>query len=167
MKHTCYLSLGSNLGDRVSHLRQAVDLLKQTGRITALSSLYRTGPVGLKDNGGDFLNMALCLETNLGPLEMLRRIKTFERKMGRPERVSGPVSRVIDIDILMVDDLVLSLPDLTVPHPGMLKRAFVLVPLCEIAPRLEHPTEGALIEELLEGLQSRESIDRYPEKIEI
>jgi len=132
---TVYLALGSNLGDRHSSIRQAIDLLNITGvHITHLSTIIETEPVGGPVQG-KFLNAVLEARTKLSPRQLLSKIKAIEVKLGRVHReVDGP--REIDIDILLYDDFVMDLPELTVPHPRMLERAFVMIPLKEIAPNV-------------------------------
>ncbi|MDO8675520.1 MAG: 2-amino-4-hydroxy-6-hydroxymethyldihydropteridine diphosphokinase [Candidatus Omnitrophota bacterium] len=132
---TVYLALGSNLGDRHSSIRQAVDLLNIAGvHVRHLSTIIETEPVGGPVQG-KFLNAVLEAHTDLSPHQLLSKIKAIEVKLGRVHReVDGP--REIDIDILLYDDLVTDLPDLTIPHPRMLERAFVMDPLKEIAPHI-------------------------------
>jgi 2-amino-4-hydroxy-6-hydroxymethyldihydropteridine diphosphokinase len=129
------LGLGANLGDPAANLRRAVALLREAGlQIDAVSSLYRTKPWGVTDQP-DFVNACALARTVLDPLPLLDLIKATEQAMGRREtRRWGP--RVIDIDLLFYDDLRWSDERLTLPHPGVLERAFVLLPLAEIAPDL-------------------------------
>ena len=135
MRSTVYLALGANIGDREANMRSAVRLIDQGPCIlVAVSSLYRTKPVGVLDQP-DFLNAVVRLETEQEPDELLQLCKSIERTIGRQRTIRwGP--RVIDIDILLVDEIQLMTPELTLPHPEMLKRAFVLVPLAEIEPML-------------------------------
>ncbi len=130
-----YLALGSNLGDRHSSIRRAVDLLNIAGvHIKHLSAIIETEPVGGPVQG-KFLNAVLEAHTELSPRQLLSKIKAIEGKLGRVHReVNGP--REIDIDILLYDDFVMDLPELTIPHPRMLERAFVMGPLKEIAPHI-------------------------------
>jgi len=132
---TVYLALGSNLGDRHSSIRQAIDLLNIAGvHIKHLSTIIETEPVGGPVQG-KFLNAALEARTDLSPRQLLSKIKEIEVKLGRVHReVDGP--REIDIDILLYDDFVLDLPELTIPHPRMRERDFVMGPLKEIAPHV-------------------------------
>ncbi len=132
---TVYLALGSNLGDRHSSIRRAIDLLNIAGiHIQHLSTIIETKPVGGPVQG-QFLNAVLEAHTKLSPRQLLSKIKEIEVKLGRVHReVDGP--REIDIDILLYDDFVLGLPELTIPHPRMLERDFVMGPLKEIAPHV-------------------------------
>ncbi len=129
-----YLSLGTNLGDRRENLDTAVRLLREQIQITEISSIYETEPVGYKDQPW-FLNIVLAGETTLSPYELLAFTQGIERRMKRVKLfVNGP--RIIDVDILLYDNLRLDSETLTLPHPRMLERAFVLAPLANIAPGL-------------------------------
>ncbi|HEB65647.1 MAG TPA: 2-amino-4-hydroxy-6-hydroxymethyldihydropteridine diphosphokinase [Chloroflexi bacterium] len=134
------LSLGSNLGDRAANLETAVRALSPWVQVTVRSSVYETSPWGYTEQP-PFLNMALGGLTHLPPRRLLYRLKGIESRLGRKATFRyGP--RVIDLDILAYDDLVLETPALTIPHPRLQERAFVLVPLCEIAPAWVHPVLG-------------------------
>jgi 2-amino-4-hydroxy-6-hydroxymethyldihydropteridine diphosphokinase len=151
----CYLGLGSNLGDRARAIRESVDLIAAGGdvEVKALSSLYATKPWG-KEDQPDFVNAVAEVETSLRPEELLARAKRVEGEMGRRSRQRwGP--REIDIDLLLYGDEVVETGDLRVPHPGIEERAFVLVPLLELAPDLLHPGSGKRLAESLEQLTSR------------
>lgn len=131
-----YLGLGSNLGDRAAYLRQAVDALRRLpgSRLLRLSSLYETRPWGVTGQP-DYYNLVAELDTSLGAHELLHRALAIEAALGRVRTVRyGP--RTVDIDLLLYGDRAIDDPDLTVPHPRMLQRAFVLVPLAELAPDL-------------------------------
>ncbi len=143
-----YIGIGSNLGNREENCQKAIALLIEKNiKITKHSSLYETEPLGVKEQPG-FINMALEIETNLEPGILLRTIKEIENSMGRLEGMRwGP--RIIDLDILLYDDLILKTHDLEIPHPGIKDREFVLKPLSEIAPDKIHPIFKKSIETLL------------------
>lgn len=145
-----YLGLGSNLGDREDYLRAAIEALgKPRGtRIIATSGLYCSRPWGKLDQP-DFMNMVASIETELAPRELLRECKRIEREAGRTASERwGP--RVLDIDILLYDDLTLNSDTLTIPHPRLWQRQFVLVPLAELLPEL-HDGRGRSILEVLKS----------------
>jgi len=151
MKKLVYLSLGSNLGDRETYLREAISRLRQLGVIRQVSAFYETQPVEVPNQQGWFMNCALSLETELMPLEFLGRMLAVEKSMGRIRtEPKGP--RTIDIDIVFFGDEVLDTPELTVPHPAMHQRRFVLEPLAEIAPSAMHPVLKRTVLELLNSL---------------
>ncbi len=134
---TAYLGLGANLGDRLANLREATKLLEEGGacRVTARSSVYETKPFGVMGQP-DFLNAVIEVETSLAPQNLLSLCKSIENEMGRVRTNKwGP--RVIDIDVLLYGDATVQEDDLVVPHAEMVGRAFVLVPLAEIAPDVE------------------------------
>lgn len=153
------LSLGSNLGNKRRDLALALAALEAAGvRVTRRSAVYRTQPVDLSDQPW-FCNLAVEARSALPPSELLRVIKRIEREMGRVRsRKSGP--RPIDIDILLAGSLVIRTRALTVPHPRLEKRNFVLVPLCEIAPGAVHPVLGKTISELRRASRDRSSVRR-------
>jgi len=151
-----YLSLGSNLGDRSGNLRAAVEALRAEMPITALSSLYETDPLGVRDQPA-FLNLALVARTDRSPEDLLLSVKDIERRLGRrPTFRWGP--RVVDLDIILFDDQVVDTPQLVIPHREMASRAFVLVPLAEIASDVRHPVLKMTIRDLLERVPGRESV---------
>jgi len=128
-----YISIGSNLNDPVAQVRSAIDTLRAFGEVIAVSSIYRTAPWGVLDQP-EFVNAVALLETLRTPDELLMAFKKAEREFGRGHSEHwGP--RAIDFDILTYDDETIDEPDLKIPHPHMLERAFVLVPLAEIEPR--------------------------------
>ena len=153
-----YLGLGSNLGDREKNIAQALELLGERGRVVAVSPLYETDPVGL--TGPLFLNAVCFFLTELGPYELLSFIKVIEARLGR----KPGLSRLIDIDILIYGEMVMRSESLTIPHPRLAERAFVLVPLAELAPELVVPGRGKKVSQLLAKV-SREGVRRWaPEK---
>jgi 2-amino-4-hydroxy-6-hydroxymethyldihydropteridine diphosphokinase len=157
---TAYLSLGSNLGDRAVNLQRALGDLGVLGKVTRRSSVYETEPQELTAQPW-FLNSVLELETKLEPLELLAGILAIERNMGRVREESTPKGpRVIDVDILLLGDRVAESPELTVPHPAMHLRRFVLEPLAEIAGEARHPVLRCSIRELLEGLPEGQGVRR-------
>jgi 2-amino-4-hydroxy-6-hydroxymethyldihydropteridine diphosphokinase len=158
MTQRVYLSLGSNLGDRAGNLQVAINALRQEMRITAVSSLYETEPVGVLDQPS-FYNLALAVQTDLAPANLLATIKCIEWEVGRRPTIRwGP--RIVDIDILLYGDLVLDTPQLVIPHPEMPNRAFVLVPLAEIAPDAIHPTLGTSMAELRDQVPGLDTVRR-------
>ncbi len=145
---TVYLSLGANLGDRLANLRLALTRLQTLARLEEVSSLYETQPQGVSDQPL-FLNAVCRVSTGLEPQALLRFLKNVERETGRQPGGERWGPRPIDLDILLYDDRVLDAPELTVPHPRLAERAFVLVPLCELAPELRHPLLAKTMKELL------------------
>jgi 2-amino-4-hydroxy-6-hydroxymethyldihydropteridine diphosphokinase len=143
-----YLSLGSNLGDRERHLREAIALLGAEGvRVLRVSSLYETEPMEVRDQPW-FLNLVVEAETDLLPKLLLARIRKIELGLGRRRgRPKGP--RTIDIDILLYGESVIETTELRVPHPRLTERKFVLEPLAELAPELRHPVNRRSMRELL------------------
>lgn len=146
MKHQVHLSLGTNLGQRRRNLERAIAGLQEVVLVTAVSPLYETVPWGVVDQP-DFYNVCVAGFTDYAPQELLTFVKQLEIQLGRtPTSKWGP--RLIDIDILLIDDLVMHVAGLTVPHPGIPERAFVLIPLADIAPDVVHPEFDLTIREL-------------------
>lgn len=135
-----YLALGTNIGNKRRNMITAAALLtERVGDVLALSGFYETEPWGFQSEN-TFLNAALQLETSLSPLELLKATQQIEVEMGRTQKSNGTYhDRIIDIDILLYDDLILQTPELTLPHPLMQDRRFVMEPLLEIAPNVVHP----------------------------
>jgi 2-amino-4-hydroxy-6-hydroxymethyldihydropteridine diphosphokinase len=144
---TVYLSLGTNMGQRRRNLERALDGLGEVVAITAVSPIYQTPPWGLTDQP-DFLNLCLAATTDLTPRQLLHFNQQLEKRIGRTKEVRwGP--RLIDIDILFYDDIISCSEELTIPHPQIAQRAFVLVPLADIAPDLVHPETGQTVTEMV------------------
>ena len=147
---TVYLGLGTNLGNKEANLRTAIyKLQERIGKQVSLSSFYETAPWGFESDHS-FLNAAIGLETSLSPIEILHITQEIEKELGRTKKsVNGSYSdRLIDIDILLYDTLVLQTPELTIPHPLMTERDFVMKPLIEIAGNVIHPTRQKTLSEL-------------------
>jgi 2-amino-4-hydroxy-6-hydroxymethyldihydropteridine diphosphokinase len=160
MADCVYLSLGSNLGNRQNQLHSAIAHLNRAGRVTSVSSFYETEPVEITDQPW-FLNCVLALETNESPEQLLGTILKIECEMGR-ERTRNKGPRTIDIDILLFGDRIIDLPTLTIPHPAMHQRRFVLDPLAEIAPQAWHPLLKKSVRELLAGLPGSQIVRKIP-----
>jgi len=155
---TVYLALGTNLGLRFANLQAAIAALPPAFRVLDQSPVYETPPWGFTGQPA-FLNMVLKGRTGLSPLRLLRRLKQLETRLGRQPAVRwGP--RLIDMDILFYDDLILDTPELAIPHPRLHKRAFVLVPLADLAPGLVHPVLGKSVNQLLAELDPT-GVKRY------
>jgi 2-amino-4-hydroxy-6-hydroxymethyldihydropteridine diphosphokinase len=155
-----YLSLGSNLGDREANLRRAIAALGDAGvRVRRVSSLYETEPVDFLDQPW-FLNCVVEGETKLPVLVLLRELQHMEARMGSKKLIAkGP--RLIDMDILLYGEETIDTPELQVPHPRMHLRRFVLVPLMEIAPKLQHPSWRRTVKQLLEETPDRSTVRRF------
>jgi 2-amino-4-hydroxy-6-hydroxymethyldihydropteridine diphosphokinase len=153
-----YLGLGSNLGDRHQNLKRALAFLGQRLKVATVSSIYDTEPRGDVDQPR-FLNLVCQVSTRLSPEALLALAKGIECKLGRVSKSGAP--RPIDIDILFYSDRVLRTAELVIPHPRLTKRAFVLVPLAEIAPDLAHPVNGKKVTELLAELDGAQGVLRW------
>ena len=156
-----YLSLGCNIADRRARIERALQLLHRSGvAVQRVSSFYRTEPVGYKDQPW-FVNCAAEVTTHLMPLQLMRRCKSIEREMGRrPGPRNGP--RVIDIDILLYENAVVQSAEVTIPHPRMMERRFVLVPLSEIAADAEHPVSKQTVREMLQATPDASQVAKLP-----
>ncbi|MEJ2262895.1 MAG: 2-amino-4-hydroxy-6-hydroxymethyldihydropteridine diphosphokinase [Anaerolineales bacterium] len=152
MGHTVYLALGTNLGDRLSNLEQAITAMPPEILPLECSPVYETPPWGYIDQPA-FLNQVIEAETDLAPQSLLVTLKDLETSLGRkPTFKYGP--RVIDLDILFYNQVVLETAALTIPHPRIAERAFVLVPLADLAPNLRHPSLRKTVRELLAAVDS-------------
>lgn len=149
------------MGDRESQLRDAISRLADEGRVLAVSSFYETEPVDFTDQAW-FLNCAVALETTETAEQLMKRILKIEREMGR-QRLHRKGPRIIDIDILLFSDKIIDSPDLTIPHPAMHQRRFVLEPLAEIAPAVRHPVLDKTIAELLGELPAGQTVRKQQE----
>jgi 2-amino-4-hydroxy-6-hydroxymethyldihydropteridine diphosphokinase len=162
MPNLVYLSLGSNVGDREAQLQDALAKLAAVGSVVATSSFYETEPVEFTRQPW-FLNCAIALETNKTPEQLMAAILRIEEEMGR-RRVQKKGPRSIDIDILLFGDTIINHPELTIPHPAIQQRRFVLEPLAEIAPELLHPVLKKTIGELLDSLPPGQVVKRLKPK---
>jgi 2-amino-4-hydroxy-6-hydroxymethyldihydropteridine diphosphokinase len=154
MSHTVFIALGTNLGDRLANLKVALAALAPQVRPDACSPVYETPPWGYSDQPR-FFNQVVRAETDLAPRPLLAHLKQTETQVGRiPTFQNGP--RVIDLDLLFYDDLVLESPRLAIPHPRLSGRPFVLVPLAELAPGLRHPVLGLSVKEMLARVDASE-----------
>jgi 2-amino-4-hydroxy-6-hydroxymethyldihydropteridine diphosphokinase len=165
MPHRAFIGLGTNLGDRAANYRQAIQRLEQLPetRIVRHSSLYETEPVG--DIEGLFVNGVVELETELPSDVLMRRLLAIERAMGRkrsaerrPRSRASYRPRTIDLDLLFFDKEIIRTPQLTIPHPRLHERRFVLAPMAELAPALIHPKLNVSISDLLAGLKSPQRV---------
>ena len=153
MSHTVYIALGTNLGNREANLKTAIEAMLPDVNIIAESHIYETPPWGYEDQPA-FLNMVVKAETSLEPEALLQYLKQLEVELGRESNFRwGP--RLIDLDILFYDDLVLDTPPLVIPHPRLHERGFVLVPLMDLAPNLVHPVLEKKISALLAEVDAR------------
>jgi 2-amino-4-hydroxy-6-hydroxymethyldihydropteridine diphosphokinase len=160
--HTAYLSLGSNLGDRMQNLREAIDRLDAHPdiQVTRISPVYETKPVGYTEQP-DFLNLAVEIKTSLDPKNLLKITSSTELDMGRQREIRfGP--RTIDIDILLMDRQVMDTAELTLPHPRMGERAFVLLPLADLAGDLVHPVTLQTVSDMANQVDGKEGVFLCP-----
>lgn len=158
-----YIGLGSNLGNKLSKIKKAISYIKKYLEITRISPVYKTEPVGYK-NQDWFLNCVLEAETDIKPLDLLKFFKSIEKKLKRVKKIKyGP--RTIDIDILLYGDKIINLKNLIIPHPRMYKRLFVLEPLSSIKPGLVHPKIKKTIKNLKNNLKNKKGVELYKPKL--
>jgi 2-amino-4-hydroxy-6-hydroxymethyldihydropteridine diphosphokinase len=165
--HKVFIGIGSNIGERLRHLQEAVDrlaLLAET-EVSAVSAIYMTEPVGESEQNR-FYNGVLQLETSLAPEELRLQCKTIEQELGRPDDYPRWSPRVIDLDILLYDDLCINTGTLTIPHPELHCRKFVLIPLLDLANPL-HPIMQQTILQILESCSDRSVLIKTKERIRI
>ncbi|GIN58017.1 2-amino-4-hydroxy-6-hydroxymethyldihydropteridine diphosphokinase [Lederbergia ruris] len=158
MENVAFISLGSNIGDRLGYLKQAIQSIKNCAeiRIEKLSSIYETEPIGYTDQD-QFLNMVIKISTSLSPHQLLKHCLEIEREIGRIREFKwGP--RVIDLDILLYNKENVVMKDLQIPHPRMNERAFVLIPLMEIDSSLVLPSSNAPLVEILDEIPDKEGV---------
>jgi len=165
MPQVAYLSLGSNIGDREAQLGDAIARLAGAGTIVAVSSFYETEPVEVTGHAW-FVNCAVSLETNKTPEELLAAVLAMEQEMGR-RRMERKGPRSIDIDIVLFGDRVVKLPGLSIPHPAMERRRFVLEPLAEIAAGVRHPVLKKAVRELLEALPAGQVVRKTGKRLSL
>ncbi len=164
---SAYLGIGSNIGDKISYIKKSLVVLSKLPKtkITKVSSLYETEPYGRKEQPW-FVNIAVEIFTELDPIELFKKCKAIELKLGRQKREKW-AEREIDIDILLYNNVIISTPELQIPHPDMHNRRFVLIPLSEIAPDVVHPILKKRISELLIECKDTTRIIHIPEKINL
>lgn len=159
--HKVYLCIGGNLGDRLDNIHETHDFISfNMGEIIAMSSIYESSPWGMT-GVEDFLNQVILIETELNPIQLLQEIKELEEYYGRERKPGQYLSREMDVDILFWNDEVLEMEKLTVPHPRITERRFVLVPLAEVAPDLMHPSLKKSILELLAICTDESKVLKY------
>jgi len=155
--HRVCLSVGSNLGEKLDNCLKGIDALAETGetRLLGASRFYRTSPVDYTDQDW-FVNAAVVISTGLSPETLLAELIAIQQRMGRKSDAIRFGPRVLDLDILLYDNLILKSPQLIIPHPRMHKRAFVLQPICDIDPTIIHPVLGKTMGALLEALDDKD-----------
>ena len=156
MQKTVYLSLGSNVGERVENLKTAISKLGSLGNVVAVSSFYETEPVEMTAQAW-FVNCAVRLDTEKMPRQLLKGVLDLEREMGR-RRTQNKGPRNIDIDILLFGNSIVETKGLTVPHPALHQRRFVLGPLAEIAAEVRHPVFKKTVREMLDALPAGQAV---------
>lgn len=161
MEHIAYIALGSNLGDRVGNLRDAIARLTDYGQVSRISSWYETEPIGVTDQPW-FVNAVVVLLTEVEPVALMKALLEIEQAMGR-KRVLPKGPRNIDLDLLLYDNETVNSEVLTLPHPAMHERRFVLAPLAEISPGVMHPLLRKTAFQLLETLSSPDEVHLFAE----
>ena len=156
-RHTAFICVGSNLGVKLENCRRAIVELThgEDSRLTAQSQKYRTEPVDYEDQEW-FVNYVVKIETALDPLTLLQELKSIEHRAGRKRDTVRFGPRVLDLDIIFYNDLVMHTPQLSIPHPRMHKRRFVLRPICDIDPHIKHPVLERTVQSLLQDLDETE-----------
>ncbi len=161
MTNYVFLGLGTNLGDREAYLNKGLELIsKFIGRIESFSGIYETEPWGFHSEN-NFLNMVIKIHTDLKPAVLMKKLLSLEEQLGRIRDTREYKSRTIDIDILLYSNLVINKSDLIVPHPLMQDRKFVLVPFCDIAPKMIHPVLNKPFVELLKECKDQREVKKY------
>lgn len=158
-KATAFLLLGTNLGDRLMLLREARQELKTLDPLAEFSPIYSTAPWGVTDQP-EFLNQAVRIRTELPPLDLLQYLKGIEQQLGRTSTERW-TARVMDIDILFMDDVMIALPEVEVPHPRIRDRRFALAPLADLAPDFTDPVTGNTIRELLRNCPDPLTVKKF------
>jgi 2-amino-4-hydroxy-6-hydroxymethyldihydropteridine diphosphokinase len=155
--HQAFVSVGSNLGDKIGNCRKGIDALLADGRLILVksSSFYRTSPVDYEEQGW-FVNRVIKIKTDLEPVDLLDKMKDIEEAAGRKASTIRFGPRVLDLDIIFFGDRIIQTAKLEVPHPRMHKRRFVLKPICDIEPSMVHPLLGKDMRSLLDGLKDKE-----------
>ena len=162
MKHICYLSIGSNLGDRALNLKTAILKLSSFASVLGTSSFYETEPWGYEDEH-HYINAVLKIETNFSPINLLKNIKIIEKTMGRKKHNNDNTyqARLIDLDILFFDSEIIKLDNLIIPHPKLYHRNYVLRPLCDLTPSFRCPITNKKVSELLLECDDPSKISLY------
>lgn len=162
---TVYIGIGSNLGDPYENCIRAVEAIRENPlcEIVAVSPFYRTEPVGI-DGGGWFINAVLCINTSLSPAEIIGTLLEIEKEMGRTRSGEKWESRIIDLDVLLIGSEIINDKNLTVPHPHMHTRRFVMAPMTDIAPDFVHPVLGKSMADLLDEIPAVDQEIRLMER---
>lgn len=163
-RHTIFLSLGSNLGNRMDNIESARRILLQSvGQLVVSSPVYESEPWGFKSDHW-FLNQVVKMKTMLQPFPLMEKMLEIEEQIGRERKEEGYTDRLIDLDILFYDDFVINGKVLTLPHPGVADRMFILKPLREIAPDMEHPLLKSSVKKLLKKCKDKGKVKKYTGK---